>query len=91
MKNNRDGSFHNDHFKHCLFAAMGNGGFKKEVMDLLLRCAEEKGMDIPRRRQRWRRTFIADFRTCGYEIEEYSDETYRILKIDPSVDLERSE
>ena len=69
---------------------MDNKGFKKEVMDLLLRCAEEKGTDIPWRR-RWRRTFIADFRERGCEIEEYSDETYRILKIDPSVDLERSE
>ena len=88
-----------DELQRCFFAVLGNKGFKKEVMDLLLRCAEEKGMDIPRRRQRqrqrfllrWRRLFIADFSRRGYEIEEYSDETYRILKIDPSVDLERSE
>ena len=80
-KNNRD-------FEHCLYAALGNGGFKKEVMDLLLRCAVEKGIDIP---VTLRFHIIQCFEDWVGKIDEYSDETYKILKIDPSVDLKRSE
>ena len=78
----------NREFKHYLFAAVGNGGFKKEVMDLVLRCAVEKGIDIP---VKLRSYIIENYVELDGEIDEYSDETYRILNIDPSVDLKRSE
>ena len=63
-------------------------------MDLLLRSAEEKGIDIHAIRTiiGWtlRDEIIEDFTDeKAIEIEDYTEATYRILNIDPSVDLKR--
>ena len=86
-------------YDHCLFAAYFNEDFKKEVVDLLLRTAEEKGIDLhvkslyPDYALTLRDTIIDDFKDdiVGAEIEEYTKETYKILKIDPLVDLKRDQ
>ena len=89
-------------FEHCLFVANYNcEGYRKDVVDLLLRCAEAKGIDIHTKRERTSRCYpyfevtlrdeiIKDYEECVTEsIEDYTEETYKILKIDPSVDLKR--
>ena len=60
---------------------------KKEVLDLLLRSAKEKGIDIHTKRtdesgNTLRDEVIDDFLEVGYK--DYTEETYRILKIDQS-------
>ena len=76
-------------YEHCLFAANRNGGSRKEVLDLLLRSAEEKGIDIHVKSQLFgitlRDEIIENFKEDA--IVEYTEATYKILKIDPSVDL----
>ena len=67
---------------------------KKEVLDLLLRSAEEKGIDIhAKKNEEYRETLrdaiIATFAIGDLDKEGHTDETYKILKIDPSVDLVR--
>ena len=82
---------HNLHYEHCLHVANNHrGDFRKEVIDLLLRSAEEKGIDINAKNVHGRtlrdeiiRGSIID------DIEDYSEATYKILNIDPSVDLKR--
>ena len=93
--------YHRDpyQFEHCLFVANFNcEGYRKDVVDLLLRCAEAKGIDIHTKRERCYHYFgvtlrdeiIKDYEECITEsIEDYTEETYKILKIDPSVDLKR--
>ena len=74
-------------YDHCLFVAKRNERFSKDVLDLLLRSAEEKGIDIHTKRPfggTLRREIIKNFRG-----EKYTEATYKILKIDPSVDLKR--
>ena len=80
--------------EHCLFAANQNtqgfvsqGYFRKEVVDLLLRSAEEKGIDIHAKRSdesgnTLRDEVIDDFLEVGFK--DYTEETYKILKIDQS-------
>jgi len=81
-------------YEHCLFVAKRNrNGFTKDVLDLLLRSAEEKGIDIHAKSTfggTLRDHIIGEFK-IGYtiEIEDYTEATYRILNIDPSVDLKR--
>ena len=95
-------NYHRDpyQFEHCLFVANYNcEGYRKDVVDLLLRCAEAKGINIHTKRPKRERCLyhyfgvtlrdeiIKDYEDYGFEnIEEY---TYKILKIDPSVDLKR--
>ena len=81
-------------YEHCLFVANYNcEGYRKDVVDLLLRSAEAKGIDIHTKRYpsyTLRDEIIKDYEDYGIEnIEEYTEETYKILKIDPSVDLKR--
>ena len=82
-------------YEHCLFVAKMNiEGHRKEVMDLLLCRAEEKGIDVNAKTVHYgtslRDQIIDDFEDFSIEeIEEYSEATYKILKIDPSVDLKR--
>ena len=93
-----------DHYqyRHCLHVARCNdegihyGLFRKEVLDLLLRNAEEKGIDVNFKDQRYGTTLrddiISEFEVdMDAEIEDYTEETYKILNIDPSVDLKRSQ
>ena len=81
-------------FEHCLFAACWNG-CKKEILDILLCSAEERGINIHAQDQHtdWtlREIIITDFEENGAEIEEYTEATYKILKIDPSVDLKQEQ
>ena len=83
-------------FDHCLHVAYDSNDFYgKEVLDLLLRNAEEKGIDINHKGYFGnngtilRDAIIEDFHNFGaeFEIEDFTDATYKILKIDPSVDL----
>ena len=82
-------------YEHCLFAAIfKNESFKKEVLDLLLRSAEEKGIDIHvkllSRELTLRDMIIQNFKEdLDAEIEDFTEETYKILEIDPRVDLKR--
>ena len=83
-------------FEHCLFAANANIEenhkevlFKKGVLDLLLRSAEEKGINI-NVKNRMGRTIrdqiiweISDIRRKFEEIDDYSEATFKILKIKP--------
>ena len=85
-------------YDHCLVAAHCNKSFEKEVLDLLLRSAEEKGIDIhvksvfPDGELTLRDMIIQDFKeNLNAEIEDYTEETYKILEIDPLVDLKREE
>ena len=83
-------------FEHCVFAAFYNHtNFRKKVLDLLIRSAEEKGIDIHTTKSYYGETLreaiinsldrrIMD---CN-DIEDYTEETFKIMKIDPSVDLE---
>ena len=69
-------------------------GHRKEVMDLLLCRAEEKGIDVNAKTVHYgtslRDQIIDDFEDFSIEeVEEYSEAIYKILKIDPSVDLKR--
>merc|ERR1712062_801030 len=43
---NYDDDIYENEYDHCLFAALCNESFNKEVLDLLLCSAEEKGIDI---------------------------------------------
>ena len=85
-------------YDHCLVAAHYNESFEKEVLDLLLRSAGEKGIDIhvksvfPDGELTLRDMIIQDFKeNLNAEIEDYTEETYKILEIDPLVDLKREE
>ena len=83
-------------FDHCLHVAYDSNDFYgKEVLDLLLRNAEEKGIDINHKGylgKTLRDAIIQKFHNWGdvWEIEEidftfnYTDFTYKILKIDPN-------
>ena len=81
--------------EHCLFFANQNSkgpiaqGFKKGVVDLLLRSAEEKGIDIQATSSESGETLREKIINSKYDIDvdDYTEETYKILKIDPSVDL----
>ena len=81
--------------EHCLFYANQNSegpiaqGFKKGVVDLLLRSAEEKGIDIQATSSESGETLREKIINSKYDIDvdDYTEETYKILKIDPSVDL----
>ena len=81
--------------EHCLFFANQNSkgpiaqGFKKGVVDLLLRSAEEKGIDIQAISSESGETLREKIINSKYDIDvdDYTEETYKILKIDPSVDL----
>ena len=86
------------HYKHCLHVADFNygynhkGNFKKGVIDILLRSAEEKGIDINARNCdgcTLRDEIISGFNDWFTDIDDYSEASYKILKIDPSVDLKR--
>jgi len=77
-------------FDHCLHVAYDSNDFYgKEVLDLLLRNAEEKGIDINHKGYRGnngttlRDAIIQDFHNFGaeFEIEDFTDATYKILKI----------
>ena len=83
-------------YEHCLHVANRNLR-RKEVLDLLLRSAEEKGINIHAKKndveyygdgKTLKENIINNF-AIGYSIskEDYTEETYKILKIDPSVDL----
>ena len=63
--------------------------FKKGVLDLLLRSAEEKGINI-NVKNRMGRTIrdqiiweLSDIRRKFEEIDDYSEATFKILKIKP--------
>ena len=81
--------------EHCLFFANQNSegpiaqGFKKGVVDLLLRSAEEKGINIQATSSESGETLREKIINSKYDIDvdDYTEETYKILKIDPSVDL----
>ena len=85
-------------FDHCLHVATF-GPNVKEILDLLLRNAEEKGIDINFKNYHFRGNdgitlrnyIIRDIVDDDGEIEDYTEETYKILKINPSVDLKRSQ
>jgi len=92
-----DRNYH--HYEHCLHVADFNKehnhstrDFKYGVIDLLLRSAEEKGIDI-NAKSSYGRTLRDDIISGYYDwhlnIEDYSEASYKILKIDPSVDLKR--
>ena len=78
-------------FEHCLHVAndYADHPYRKEVLDLLLRNAEEKGIDINHKGYRGnngttlRDAIIQDFHNFGleFEIEDFTDATYKILKI----------
>ena len=75
-------------YEHCFFAALENTeGFRKEVVDLLLRSSEEKGIDINARSSNYgctlRIKIISDLQSRESEIEDYTEATLKILNIDP--------
>ena len=75
-------------YEHCFFAALENTeGFRKEVVDLLLRSSEEKGIDINARSSNYgctlRTKIIGDLQSRESEIEDYTEATLKILNIDP--------
>ena len=76
-----------------MFAAYINESFNKEVLDLLLRSAEEKGIDIHVKSMSseltLREEIIWQLKNNLAEIEDFTEETYKILEIDPRVDLKR--
>ena len=84
--------------EHCLHVADSNQGdnhkgyYKKGIIDLLLRSAEEKGIDINvenRHGSTLRDKIIWQYNNWFGDIEDYSEASYKILKIDSSVDLKR--
>ena len=83
-------------FEHCLFAAFYNRtNFRKQVLDLLICSAEEKGIDIHTTKSYYGETLreaiinSLDWHIMdAKDIEDYTEETFKIMKIDPSVDLE---
>ena len=84
---------HEYKYEHCLHVAHQNY-HKKEVLDLLLRCAKEKGIDIQAKKndeygETLRDAIINTYFRGDLDKEGHTDETYKILKIDPSVDLIR--
>ena len=92
-----DESYNEAHeYEHCLLVALTNFIFKKEVVDLLLRSSEEKGIDIYAKDSKYGETMrdkIIFELQWGFisEIEDYTEATYKILKIDPSVHLKRKQ
>ena len=78
-------------FEHCLFAAVANIEFQnykscnKSILDLLLRSAEEKRINIhvKNRHGRTLRDEIIRKLECGDGIDAFSEATYEILHIDP--------
>ena len=87
--------YHDDVYEHCLFAAYINESFNKEVLDLLLRSAEEKGIDIHVKSMyselTLREEIIWKLKNNFAVIEDFTEETYKILEIDPRVDLKKRE
>ena len=61
-------------------------GRKKEILDLLLCSAVEKGINIHAKCPRGR-TLRENIITWGADIDEYTEATYKILNIDPPGDL----
>jgi len=91
---------HEYKYEHCLHVAHENMRHK-EVLDLLLRSAEEKGINInatrnaiiPNKPFEFGKTLReAIIRNVGiiFGEEDYTEETYKILKIDPSVDFDEN-
>ena len=87
---------HEYKYEHCLHVAYQNV-HKKEVLDLLLRSAKEKGIDIHAKMndrfghtETLRDAIINTFANGDLDKEGHTDETYKILNIDPSVDLFRN-
>ena len=85
-----------DHkYDHCLSVAKWNTFHSKNVVDLLLRTAEEKGININAKSgifgKTLREQIIRTFDESAYMdgIEDYTEATYKILKIDPAVDLKQ--
>ena len=87
-----------NYHEHCLHVADSNQGdnhkgyYKKGIIDLLLRSAEEKGIDINvenRHGSTLRDKIIWQYNNWFGDIEDYSEASYKILKIDSSVDLKR--
>ena len=80
-------------YDHCLIVADYNAERnqkrerrRKWVLDLLLRSADDKGIDIHakgRHDMTLRKFIVAKLKSSFAEIEDYSEATYRILKIDP--------
>ena len=88
-----DRSYNEPHeYEHCLFVALTNLMFKTEVVDLLLRSSEEKGIDIYAKDSKYGETMrdkiIFDLQ-WGFLSDKHTEATYKILKIDPSVHLKR--
>ena len=72
-----DRSYNEPHeYEHCLFAALTNLMFKTEVVDLLLRSSEEKGIDIYAKDSKYGETMrdkiIFDFQ-WGYLSDERTE------------------
>ena len=88
-----DYEFHK--YDHCLSVAKWNTFHNKNVVDLLLRRAEEKGININAKSgifgKTLREQIIRTFDESAYMdgIEDYTEATYKILKIDPAVDLKQ--
>ena len=87
---------HEYKYEHCLHVAHQNM-HKKEVLDLLLRSAKEKGIDIHAKMndrfgqtETLRDAIIMAYFRGDLDKEGHTDETYKILNIDPSVDLFRN-
>ena len=85
-------------YEHCLFAAQHNSeqskhhliwNIQKRVLDLLLRFAWKKGINIHAKNkdgQTLRDVIIYDLKDHGEDLvrnEDYTEATYKILKIDP--------
>ena len=92
-----DRSYKEPHeYEHCLIVAFKNICFKKDVLDLLLRSAEEKGIDMNAKTSRYgdntlRDKIIFDLKYSWSGIGDYTEATYKILKIDPSVHLKKTQ
>ena len=92
-----DRSYKEPHeYEHCLIVASKNICFKKDVLDLLLRSAEEKGIDMNAKTSRYgdntlRDKIIFDLKYSWSGIGDYTEATYKILKIDPSVHLKKTQ
>ena len=71
-----------------------NEGFPKEIMDVIQYSAEVKGIDIHAKnkvRGTLKEMIIKNFKEYAGQIEEYTEVTYELLKLEQAVDLKRGQ